>query len=111
MKHYTSIEQSKRLIEFGLNPETADMCYHEHTAYIDGTPKVGYKAGVTDGIPCWSVGALLATMPTYEINNWGDSIQIDYKRYALETEGDETFIDLVVNMVALLLENGILKGD
>ena len=27
MKHYTSIEQSKKLLELGLNPNTADMFY------------------------------------------------------------------------------------
>ena len=42
------------------------MCYHEHIAYIDGTPKVGYKKGVTDGIPCWSLASLLDVLPNNE---------------------------------------------
>ncbi len=27
MKHYTTIEQSKKLLELGKNHERADMCY------------------------------------------------------------------------------------
>lgn len=105
MKSYTTIEQSKKLLELGLKPETADMCYHEHTAYIDGTPKVGYKVGVTDGIPCWSIGALLELMPGYEIIKCVDSIEIGCKNYALKTEWSETLVDIAVDMVCWLLQN------
>ena len=58
MKSYTDLNQSKKLAEI-LPIETADMRYDEYISYIDGTPKVGYKKGVTDGIPCWSLAALL----------------------------------------------------
>lgn len=62
MKAYTDLEQSKKLAEI-LPLESADMRYDEYVSYIDGTPKVGYKKGVTDGIPCWSLAALLGIMP------------------------------------------------
>lgn len=58
MKSYTNLEQSKKLSEI-LPIESADMRYDEYTSHIDGTPKVGYKEGITEGIPCWSLSALL----------------------------------------------------
>ena len=61
MKSYTDLEQSKKLAEI-LPLESADMCYYEYTSHIDGTPKVGYKEGITEGIPCWSLAALLGVL-------------------------------------------------
>jgi hypothetical protein len=65
MKSYTDIEQSKKLAEI-LPMESADMRYDEYTSHIDGTPKVGYKEGITEGIPCWSLAALLDILPNNE---------------------------------------------
>jgi hypothetical protein len=58
MKAFTDISQSKKLAEI-LPMESADMRYDEYTSHIDGTPKVGYKEGITEGIPCLSLAALL----------------------------------------------------
>lgn len=70
--NYTTIEQSKHLLELGLNPESADMFY-----FLDPTPagniyhltvineynrKPEYDKG---DIPCWSIGALINSMPKY----------------------------------------------
>ena len=62
IKSYTDLEQSKKLAEI-LPLESADMFYYEYTSHIDGTPKVGYKEGITEGIPCWSLSALLDILP------------------------------------------------
>lgn len=47
----TSIEQSQRLLELGLKPETADMYIFDDEVYI-GKPNV-------DDIPAWSLHRLL----------------------------------------------------
>lgn len=72
MTNYTSIEQSKHLLELGLNIESADMFY-----FLDPTPagniyhltvineysrKPEYDKG---DIPCWSIWALIDSMPKY----------------------------------------------
>lgn len=67
MKH-TSIEQSKKLVELGLNPETADCCWFDGEILNETTyPPYHYdiekmnkhiEAG-REVYPCWSVGALL----------------------------------------------------
>ena len=81
--NYTTIKQSKKLLELGLSPESADMVY----IMFDGKPldddaKLStvfeskdhkwYWIDFIDGswdiceedIPCWSLGALLKLMPT-----------------------------------------------
>ena len=40
------------------------MRYDEYTSHIDGTPKVGYKESITEGLPCWSLSALRNLLPT-----------------------------------------------
>lgn len=59
----TSIEQSKRLIELGIDVNSADMVYHKE---LNGT----YSLRVVDNvlkydIPAWSLSALLELMPSY----------------------------------------------
>lgn len=59
----TSIEQSKRLIELGIDVNSADMVYHKE---LNGT----YNLRVVDNvlkydIPAWSLSALLELMPSY----------------------------------------------
>ena len=58
---WTTFEESEKLLEAGLSPDTADMCYQ----------RMGRKNGKTyissalcdkpeeDDIPCWSLGALM----------------------------------------------------
>ena len=66
MNNYTTIEQSKKLLELGLNPETADMNYN-----IDFVHKFGesfqefpsYEKVSDFDIPCWSLGALRKLLP------------------------------------------------
>ena len=67
--YYTSIEQSKRLLELGLNPETADMHHSKYTK-IDNIDYVGIGYSELDKeeygdifLPCWSLGALFDVMP------------------------------------------------
>lgn len=59
----TSIEQSKRLIELGIDINSSDMVYHKE---LNGT----YSLRVVDNvlkydIPAWSLSALLELMPSY----------------------------------------------
>lgn len=112
IKSHTDLGQSKKLAEF-LPLESADMhydsgddceirfgrgMYEEIADWIcEGTPRPA-------DIPCWSLAALLSVLPRYELNNFGDAIQLDVKREALETEDDETLLDLVVNMIIHLHE-------
>ena len=69
MNHFTSIEQSKHLLELGLKAETADACYDvgdgQTKAHIECENFTSYFTNdefpeLKDRyIPCWSVGALI----------------------------------------------------
>lgn len=85
--NYTSVEQSKRLLELGLKPETADM-YWMHQGFSEGKDYYGIDAygwdcDVTDeDIPCWSAGKLIDFLP-------GD-VEKDGFHYYLTLEKDST---------------------
>lgn len=66
---FTSIEQSKHLIDLGLNPETADMCWgiDDDTMKYNNNPyPLPWKDYTAKEfyLPCWSLGALMDVMPT-----------------------------------------------
>lgn len=75
MEHYTTIEQSKHLLDLGLNPKSADMWWlyvtaqGKHIAMMYEEPDPHYLArmksyGIKNAaIPCWSLGALIELMP------------------------------------------------
>ena len=96
MKSYTDLEQSKKLAEI-LPLESADMRYDEYVSYIDGTPKVGYKKGVTDGIPCWSLAALLDVLnkTAYFINEDASVNLSSYKTIEWDLGIDNSDLELV----------------
>jgi hypothetical protein len=114
MKSYTDIEQSHKLVEF-LPIESSDMEYlaiKENGSLVGNVPFIKDDSEVEDSaysyiydrIACWSLAALLGVLPNYEINNFGYGIQLGVNNKALATEGDETLLDLVVNMIIYLHE-------
>lgn len=118
IKSYTDLSQSKKLTEI-LPLESADMEYlaiKENGALVGNVPFVKDDSEVDDSaynqiydrIACWSLSALISVLPNYEINNFGDTILLDVNREALSTEGDETLLDLVVNMIIHLHEQNLL---
>ena len=69
MKSYTDIEQSKKLAEI-LPLESADMMYQEYETVIGDDYGFKYRiqpfySSDIDGIPCWSLAALLNLIPEY----------------------------------------------
>ena len=79
MNAYTTIEESKKLLELGLNSETADACYdvgygqikahiecENFTSYFtnDEYPELKDRY-----IPCWSLAALIELLPDW-IEYW-----------------------------------------
>lgn len=69
-RHYTSLVQARRLVELGLDPETADMNWFEGEPFIEtlGFDPDRAKSHLDGGVvkmyePCWSLGALLRLLP------------------------------------------------
>lgn len=70
MCHYTSIEQSKKLLELGLSAESADMEYmflKKDGSKVSNIPFVKEPNEEPDCcynfVSCWSVGALIKLLP------------------------------------------------
>lgn len=113
IKAFTDLEQSKKLAKI-LPITSIDFAWN---IFSDGSTKLlrmddwevseNARSNV-EIIPCWSLSALLSVLPNYELNNFGNAIQLSVKNEALETEGDETLLDLVVNMIIYLHERKML---
>lgn len=120
MKHYTTIEQSKKLLKLGLNSESADM------HYLDGKPgilsyqeamsvKSKYIHSGVDVMPCWSLEALLEAIPQ-ENCTWAlreeKSIDIQLPNEEEKWTGIcDSYLDAAYNIVVWLLENDYIKKN
>lgn len=106
--NYTSIEQSKKLLELGLDRETADMCYSSYDlprwsigALIDATPKVIYKENHT-------FYQNIRYDPEFE------KYVFDYKDYqhggrCINTSMHSEFLFVIYDMLVYLLKNGYIQ--
>lgn len=69
---YTTLKQSKRLIELGVDPQTADMTYYRTSSTLNGiynwNALLGLDSSIKDNLlsfrhgyifPCWSTNALM----------------------------------------------------
>lgn len=120
MKNYTSIGESQVLVDLGLDPKTAD-CSYCLKGNFDGKdyyskPDWEPCEDETD-IPCWSVGALMKVIPpvnenTYTIHGTLDNgIIIEFPEVTSVAYQNEDIFYAVYNMVAWLLEKGIINKD
>lgn len=130
----TSLEQSKKLLELGIDVNTADMYYFDdHYNLVSLKTDFSYenyllyKRDGCDYIPAWSLSALLELIPPYlgEFNegiDFGFSKSMNKKWYSahyiqLNDDGVATFnktvtgdtaIDAAFEIVVWLKENGKL---
>lgn len=132
--NYTSLEQSRWLLYFGLDPETADMKYPWVYEDVKGEFKQHYKKypcdmheNYADFIPCWSVGALIKLLPSSIVDKKGtkyikysDFEHVEYlagywdhgyhyKAFS-EFTHDQTLVDVLYKCVEWLLENNYIKS-
>lgn len=113
----TSIEQSKKLLELGLNPNTADMCYwmNYHDALDGGGkslsdyPEIG--KGNDEGVPAWSLDKLLELMPLdcgidkEKIKGVTKYVASSVTSNEVQEWSGDTPLDAAYNLVVWLLEN------
>ena len=103
----TTIEQSKRLIELGLNADTADMYYVEYygNTYLTSMDKEFDKRTDTYA---WSLSRLLELMPSATLDSSNDHY---FRLRCMEkfTEWHDNAIDTAYEMMCYLLENKLIK--
>lgn len=128
----TTIEQSKKLVELGLDVNTADICWTNHlfsallsSWRIESTPPQEYK-NLLDGFvvrgyliePAWSLGALMGLIPD-KISINDESYYLYFTKKRVEFRGPITWdgqktksfemdniLDAAFEMVVWLKENG-----
>lgn len=87
----TTIEQSKRLIDAGLNEITADFLF-----YMDGKPHMRPREFRRVGLPAWSMSAL-----------WDIIFSADVRYYDFSTAEDSAaVIETLVEAVIRLCKSG-----
>lgn len=122
----TTIEQSKKLIELGINVNTADMWWqtsNEEGVYEQENPRllVGsvpkYMMEYLIPIPAWSLSALLELMPTddkkdeyyVDTESHSDYHTVSYRNCwdgCIHSEySEESLLDAAFEMICWLLEN------
>ena len=113
----TDVEQSKKLIELGIDLDTSDMYWDFQ---IDGYVLISYELGYYHNdseIPAWSLSALLNLLPLsttldHEINGWYCNINYDivnikegYKDYTIICDNP---IDAAFEMICWIRKNNKL---
>jgi len=125
----TSLEQSKKLIELGVDASTADMMWDDWRLIDEGWKlNVGYYPEIEQDYgrkcyPAWSLTALLGLMPFHIIENnnrfgfyqvkgfnkQGETYRFGYKTndnsFLFETSWHNNVIDAAFEMVYWLKEN------
>ena len=92
----TSIEQSKKLIELGIDVNTADMYYDVNSYGIQSKPEVAIGKVWSKDIPAWSLTALLKLIPKFSLekdisNNAGYILCYNYNTTYYDEPVDAAF--------------------
>lgn len=108
-KDCTSVEQSRKLIELGIDKTTPYMHYDKHSLedYYSPIPIIGKYSAIHDQIPCWSLSALLDVLPSATLDSSDDHhFRINCKK--LYTEWHDNAVDACVDMILKLKETKLI---
>ena len=102
----TTIEQSKKLLELGVKPETADMYYATDT----GIYEVPYNRDELLGalqlntcIPAWSLHRLLELCPNCQIEVGNKYATFYYREWSMNAEDFQVFENAYDNVIECIM--------
>lgn len=114
MENFTSIEQSKRLLELGIPVDSADCVYDcvliggEKCYWLSILVDMSFlvykrihENSYTDIIPCWSAGQLIHIALSYRKPNKLGHIWMDI------SEDEMTLIECLINQIRVDIEQEI----
>lgn len=91
----TTIEQSKRLLELGINPNSADMCYaHVNNLYTYPYKEVKCYENIFNITPAWSFYRLIEMVGSAN---------------CLFDEKIEDYYDVLINIIEKEIKNGVFN--
>lgn len=91
----TTIEQSKRLLELGINPDSADMCYaHANNLYTYPYKEVKRCENIFNITPAWSFYRLIEMVGSAN---------------CLFDEKIEDYYDVLINIIEKEIKNGVFN--
>lgn len=113
----TTIEESRRLLDLGIDPNTADMRwrYDHNTHSHDDIPQVltvrNWDDPYNKDIPAWSLEGLLQLLPDKDdvdvtFGKDGDKVWADNLFAAVKRD---TYIGAMVRMIEILVEKGCIN--
>ena len=121
---YTTIEQSKKLLELGIDPCTADMIIEFGMADILHNPnltKEHWESMISsDFYPCWSLTALIELMPIIDYNTPNLNQKLDKRYYysirmdnakRIDTSSYDTPIDAAIEFIEWAVKNRYIKTN
>ena len=98
----TTKEQSKRLLELGLNPNTADMHHYRWSEGYWDIQNCPPRGSNSNFIPAWSLHRLIAMLP-------------DRDRYCITDYCDfkdhSKIYDEVISLIEWMIENGYFNKE
>ena len=105
MKYYTSLDQSKRLIDLGIDTSAADMYFGPDNLIIPAPPRG------SDVTPAWSLASLIGFLPKLkgEYPKYRRDPDGKYVSYSdtlrVMTSSHEELIDAIVEMMEWCLKH------
>lgn len=114
---YTTLAESKKLVEIGINPNTADFVYEriDESTYSISLLTVDFNELCdafknTVFIPCWSLGALLELMPK-KIDTCDLILNIGEGVFKYENRRYEILVSkhYAIDLILWLTDNNLLK--
>lgn len=97
----TTIEQSQRLLDLGLKPETADMCidlYNEAEPFIVQN-KIDYSKQI-EFVPAWSLHRLLCVGINGDyVRQWKIDINVD------------TVFEQIIKLIEWAIKDGVFNKE
>ena len=118
MNAYTTIEESKQLIEAGLDVDTADMHYIKCIRDTDIVyiPELLYDDPLSEiDYPCWSLAALIDLIPEgihwYLDENGLTIAEVDYYKDGKEVYVFRELYRNPVDAIVWLLKNNYIKSN